>query len=253
MLKNILRKNTPLPDPTSVLISGHGTGRISESYKAIRTNIMHLLKDSESKTILVTSPYANAGKTTTTANLAITFAQLGKKVLMIDADMRRPSLHRLFSVVSDQGLSNVLTGSDYATAIMPTKYENLFILPAGCVPKNPSELLLTPCFSKLLAKLSAEYDTIFIDAPPVDAVTDSVIISQKVTGTILVIRQNHTEKEALLRTINMLNSVNANLLGYVLNAVDYNKFSYRYGHYYGNYSDKYSSYYADSSEESSEK
>lgn len=215
----------------------------NESYKAIRTNILHLLKDSDSKIILITSPYANAGKTTSTANLAITFAQLGQKVMVIDADMRKSSLHKLFALPSSPGLSNVLTGADYKTVIQQTTYDNLYLIAAGKTPDNPSELLHSAGFNKLLESLSAEYDCIFIDTPPVDAVTDAVIISQQSTGTILVIRQNSTEKDALLRTVNTLKNVNANILGYILNAVDYDKFSYRYGHYYGRYGSKYSSKY----------
>ncbi len=225
----------------------------NESYKAIRTNILHLLKDFESKIILITSPYASAGKTTSTANLAITFSQLGQKVLVVDADMRKSALHRLFSMSSTPGLSNVLTGTNHTEVIKKTPYDNLYLLPAGAVPQNPSELLHSERFSELLKTLSSEYDCIFIDTPPVDAVTDAVIISQQTTGTLLVIRQNSTEKDALIRTVNTLNNVKANILGYILNAVDYDKFSYRYGHYYGRYGGKYSSKYYSYSTDNTER
>lgn len=236
------RKSNGSAHSSSILIP-NGDFKANESYKAIRTNMLHLLKDVTSKTILITSPYANAGKTTTSANLAIAFAQLGKKVLLIDADMRKPTIHKLFSTHSTPGLSNIIAGKATKDVIKGTKYENLYILTAGSIPPNPSELLHSDVFTNLVAELSTEYETIFIDAPPVDAVTDAVIISQLTAGTVLVIRQNSTEKDALVRTVNSLKNVNANILGYVLNAVDYEKFSYKYGHYSGKYIYKYYSYY----------
>ena len=236
------RKSNASAHSSSILIP-NGDFKANESYKAIRTNMLHLLKDVPSKTILITSPYANAGKTTTSANLAIAFAQLGKKVLLIDADMRKPTIHKLFSTHSTPGLSNILADKATKDIIKSTNYENLYILTAGNIPSNPSELLHSDIFSNLIAELSNEYETIFIDAPPVDAVTDAVIISQLTAGTVLVIRQNSTEKDALIRTVNALNNVNANILGYVLNAVDYEKYSYKYGHYSGKYIYKYYSYY----------
>ena len=239
---NFRRKSGASAHPSSILIP-NGNFKANESYKAIRTNILHLLKDATTKTILVTSPYANAGKTTTSANLAIAFAQLGKKVLLIDADMRKPTIHKLFSTHSTPGLSNLLIGQESKNIIKSTNYENLYLITAGNIPENPSELLHSDIFSKLITELSSEYDTIFIDAPPVDAVTDAVIISQLTAGTVLVIRQNSTEKDALVRTVNSLKNVKANILGYVLNAVDYEKFAYKYGHYSGKYIYKYHSYY----------
>ena len=239
---NFYRKSGASAHPSSILIP-NGNFKANESYKAIRTNILHLLKDATTKTILVTSPYANAGKTTTSANLAIAFAQLGKKVLLIDADMRKPTIHKLFSTHSTPGLSNILSGQDAKDIIKSTDYENLYLITAGNIPENPSELLHSDIFSKLVTEFSSEYDTIFIDAPPVDAVTDAVIISQLTAGTVLVIRQNSTEKDALVRTVNSLKNVKANILGYVLNAVDYEKFAYKYGHYSSKYIDKYYSYY----------
>ncbi len=216
----------------------------NESYKSIRTNILHLLKTSNNNQILITSPYAGAGKTTTSANLAHSFAQLGKKVIIVDADMRKPSLHKAFSIHHIPGLSEYLGEKTYSLRIEATEYENLFILPAGLAPENPAELLHSARFSDLISELSTKYDYVFIDAPPVDVVTDAVIISQFVAGTILIVRQNSTEKDTLIRTVNALKNVNANILGYVLNAVDYNKFSYRYGHYSSKYGNSYyNSYY----------
>ena len=215
----------------------------SESYKAIRTNILHLTKSSKHNQILITSPYAGAGKTTTSANLATTFAQLGKKVLLIDSDMRKPSLHKYFSLSHSPGLADYLSSVSNTLTMYDSGYENLSVITAGTTPSNPSELLHSQKFSQLISELSEKYDFIFIDSPPVDVVTDAVIISQLVTGTVLVVRQNHTEKDTLLRTVSALKNVNANVLGYILNAVDYKKYSYKYGHYTTKYGSKYSPHY----------
>ena len=236
-LNGVIKK--ALHHPSSVLITGDDF-RANESYKAIRTNILHLLNDTDNKSVLITSPYAGAGKTTTTSNLAITFAQLGKKVLIIDADMRKPSIHKLFSLPLSPGLSDILSGNKSGDFIHKSKFDNLHILCAGNPPDNPAELLSNEIFKNLLKE---EYDYIFVDAPPVDAVTDAVILSQLVCGTIIVIRQNHTEKDTLMRTVNRIKKVNANIIGYILNAIDYEKFSYKYGHYSGRYTKKYYNYY----------
>ena len=249
-MKLKLKTNKPIT-PTPALVSDEDF-HSKEAYKAIRTNILHLLKDSDKKTILITSPYAGAGKTTTVANLAITFAQLGKKVLIIDCDMRKPSIHKIFSLHSTPGLSSILAEDMGADIIRETSYDNLHVLTAGAIPANPSELLHSNKFTDLLNDLSEKYDIIFIDAPPVDVVTDAVIISPQAAGTVLVIRQNSTEKEELLRTVQTLRKVNANILGYVLNAVDYEKFSYRYGHYTTKYNKRYSYYYYQAPEEEKE-
>ena len=232
---NKLKNNKKHRTVTSAVLLPNGDFKASESYKAIRTNIIHMLADIEEKTILITSPYAGAGKTTTCANLAITFSQLGKKVLIIDADMRKPTMHKLFSLHLSSGLSDILSGKN-EYKIQKTGNEGLFILTAGSIPANPSELLHSPKFAQLLKEFSKEYDFVFVDAPPVDAVTDAVVISQNVSGTLLVIRQNSTEKEALVRTVSSLKKVNANILGY-------EKFSYRYGHYTGKYGARYETYY----------
>ena len=238
-----LKSKTSKPVTTTPALVCDEDFRSKEAYKAIRTNILHLLKESDKKTILITSPYAGAGKTTTVANLAITFAQLGKKVLIIDCDMRKPSIHKIFSLHSTPGLSSILAGDTDTDIIRETSYDNLHVLTAGAIPTNPSELLHSSKFTNLLNKLSEKYNILFIDAPPVDIVTDAVIISPQAAGTVLVIRQNSTEKEELLRTVQTLRKVNANILGYVLNAVDYEKFSYSYGHYTTNYRKRYSYYY----------
>ena len=234
--------------PSSVLMPADDF-RATESYKAIRTNILHLLSNTNGKSILLTSPYAGAGKTTTTANLAITFAQLGKKVLIIDGDMRKPIIHKMFSIPLSPGLSDIISGESNTANIKDSGFENLFILTAGTIPSNPAELLSSKSFNELLKNLSENYDFIFIDAPPVDAVTDAVIISQQVSGTAIVIRQNYTEKTTLIRTVNALKKVNSNIIGYILNAVDYEKFSYKYGHYSGKYTKKNYNYYRSSVKE----
>lgn len=242
MLKKLFKKTVPSGINSSILTPTSDFKSL-ESYKAIRTNILHLLKNEEKKQLLFTSPYAAAGKTTTCSNLAITFAQLGKKVILVDADMRRPMIHNVFSLPQAPGLSDYLSEKDADVTINETSYSNLYAITAGNIPNNPSELLHSANFTSLIERLSEEYDFVFFDAPPVDAVTDAVIIGEQVFGTILVVRQNSTEKDALCRTVTSLNNIGANILGYVLNSVDYDKFSYRYGHYYNKYGYAYNKYY----------
>ncbi len=244
MPKKFKKTVNPPSSQASMLNPSHDFNAL-ESYKAIRTNILHLLKDQERKQILFTSPYAAAGKTTTSSNLALTFAQLGKKVVLVDADMRRPMIHNLFSLSQAPGLSEYLSGKDEDITIKESTHENLYIITAGTIPHNPSELLHSDNFKALVEKLSTEFEFVFFDAPPVDAVTDAVVIGEQIYGTILVVRQNSTEKDALRRTVSSLNNVGANIIGYVLNSVDYEKFSYKYGHYYSRYGyyNKYQKYY----------
>lgn len=220
----------------SVLLSDNMPFSVSESYKGIRTNILHVLRDAEKKSFAITSPSPGTGKTTVTVNLGITFAQLGQKTVIIDADMRKPMIAKLFSIQTVSGLSEYLSGENNEVEVNPTVYPGLYAVTAGKIPHNPSELLSSPRFSQLLNKLSEEFEYIIVDTPPVGMVTDAAVISDSVSGTVVVIKQNYTYKDRFDKTIENLKKVDANIIGYVLNAVDENKYSYKYGHYsyYGN-------------------
>ncbi|MEX3618255.1 CpsD/CapB family tyrosine-protein kinase [Paenibacillus glucanolyticus] len=191
---------------------------ISEVYRMLRTKIHFSLKDQELKTIVVTSSQAGEGKTTTISNLAITYAQEGKRVLLIDADLRKPSLHRVFSLPNHQGLSTLLTGlTNIQDSIQETVISPLSLLTSGPVPSNPSDLIDSSVMKELLNDLKEQYDVILIDTPSVLTVTDSVIVSALCDGVVMVVASGKVRKDHLKKAKEQLDHVNAQILGVVLN------------------------------------
>ncbi|WP_338587239.1 CpsD/CapB family tyrosine-protein kinase [Clostridium baratii] len=203
----------------------------AESYRILRTNIMYSSFDKKIKRILVTSSEPGEGKSTTSGNLALAFAQDEKKVILIDCDLRKPSLHKKFRISNNRGLSDVIIDRDKLNKCIQKRTEYLDILTAGKIPPNPSEMLGSKAMSSLLDELSNVYDVIILDSPPVLAVTDAQILSTKVDGTVLVVRAEKTKKDIVLAAKGVLDKVNANILGTVLNGGDKNKDNYYY--YYG--------------------
>jgi len=216
--------------------------QMAESYRALRTSLLLSNLGAPPKVIMVTSARPQEGKTTTSINTAIVLAQKGVRVLLVDADLRRPSVHKALGMGPRSGLSNVLTGSATlqqtitSSAILP----NLFIMPAGTPPPNPAELLASSNMRDLLAELREMYDHIVIDTPPTLSVTDAVVLSPRADATILVIRSGHTTKQALRRARDILMQVNAHVAGVLLNAVDLTSPDY---YYYYEYQGKYTQYY----------
>lgn len=204
----------------------------AESYRILRTNIMYSSFDKEIKRILVTSSEPGEGKSTTSGNLALAFAQDEKKVILIDCDLRKPSIHKKFRISNNRGLSDVIIDRDKLNKCIQKRTEYLDVLTAGKIPPNPSEMLGSQAMSGLLDELSNIYDVIVLDSPPVLAVTDAQILSTKVDGTVLVVRAEKTKKDTVLAAKGVLDKVNANILGTVLNGGDKNKDNYYY--YYGN-------------------
>ena len=205
----------------------------SESYRGIRTSILFSSAESAPQVILITSAGPKEGKTITTANLAVTMAQSGSKVMILDCDMRRPKLHKVFGAARDQGVSNILVGStDLDKAIFHTHLPNLDIIPCGPIPPNPSEMLGSARMSTLLNKLRKQYAHILIDSPPSTAVTDAVVLSKSVDGVVLVIRAGDTVREIVKNGVAQLETVGAHILGAVLNGVDTGRDSYYYYQYY---------------------
>lgn len=203
----------------------------AESYRILRTNIMYSSFDKKIKRILVTSSEPGEGKSTTSGNLALAFAQDEKKVILIDCDLRKPSLHKKFRISNNRGLSDVIIDRDKLNKCIQKRTEYLDILTAGKIPPNPSEMLGSQAMSSLLDELSNVYDVIILDSPPVLAVTDAQILSTKVDGTLLVVRAEKTKKDTVIAAKGVLDKVNANILGTVLNGGDKNKDNYYY--YYG--------------------
>ena len=216
--------------------------QMAESYRALRTSLLLTSLGGPPKVILITSALPEEGKTTTSLNCAIVLAQRGTRVLLIDADLRRPSIHKTLGMGPRIGLSNVLTGSSTVeqaivrSGVLP----NLFVLPAGTPPPNPAELLGSSNMKNILDQLREQYDHIVVDTPPTLSVTDAVIMSIWADRVILVIRSGHTTKQALRRARDTLMQVNARVCGVLMNAVDLHSPDYYYYHEYrGKYGNGY--------------
>ena len=226
-----------ITDPKK-LLKNSSSFAVKEAYNAIRTNLMFTQHGEKCPIFVVTSPTANNGKTINSANLAISFAQMGKKTLIIDSDMRNPSLHKLFSLSSKNGLSEILAGLTDNIAVSKTDIENLSVLTAGKIPPNPAELLASERMDKLLAFVREHYDGVFIDTPPVNLVTDATVFAQKTTGYIIIIKTDTTKLPELKVTVNTLENLDSSILGFIINDINSNKKKY-YSYYR-----KYSKYYA---------
>ncbi|MCI0692983.1 polysaccharide biosynthesis tyrosine autokinase [candidate division KSB1 bacterium] len=210
---------------------------ISEAYRTFRTNIQYTKLDYELKALLVTSPGPGEGKSTSVANLAITMAQMGSKVLLIDSDLRRPILHSIFNIDRRVGLSNVLVGrATIEEAAQTTEIENLFVMPCGTLPPNPSELLGSSAMRTTLDAMKKKFDIVLFDSPPIIAVTDAAVLSSQLDGVILVIKSGQTDRDATFRAYSLLKNVKTRILGALLNGVQiesmYGSYYYYYHYYY---------------------
>ncbi|MGO9209654.1 MAG: GumC family protein [Terriglobales bacterium] len=214
----------------------------AEAYRTLRTSILLSSWGAPPKVLLVTSPLAQEGKTTTSVNTAIVLAQRGARVLMVDADLRRPSIHKAFGVPQRPGLSEYLTGNISECPTTPwAQLPNLHVLPSGGSPPHPAELLGSAMMNNVLAEWRKQFDHIVIDTPPALSVTDAVLLSVQADSVILVIRSGQTTKQALRRARQLLAYVNSKIIGVVVNAMDLNASDYYY--YYGYYGKKYGYYY----------
>lgn len=230
------KKTSAAPVANYSLLDDSMPQHLRESYNSMRTNLMFIMNNAERKQVVFTSSLPSEGKTTTTINTAILFAQMGARVLIIDADMRRPKVHRVLKVNYTPGLSDTLAKLKNASeCIQSSTVDNLDVLPAGTIPPNPSELLLSVQFDALLQEVATQYDYVFVDAPPVESVTDATIISTKVLGAVFVVRADSSQKPDLIESVEAIESAGGKVLGFVLNAVDetMNPASrrYRYGGY----------------------
>ena len=198
----------------------------AESYRTLRTNIQYSSFDKEYKTIVVTSSEPAEGKTTTAGNLAIAIAQGESKVLLIDCDMRKPSLHKRFRISNNYGLSDLLIHKKTMEDVAVQYNQNLAIIPAGKIPPNPSEMLGSKAMTTFLEEMKNHFDYIIMDTPPIGAVTDSQVLSTKVDGTILVVKAGQTKKDVVMNSVNAIKKVNGNIIGTVLNGVEQSKNKY---------------------------
>lgn len=210
---------------------------VSEQFRTIRTNIHFMSVDKPLRRIAFTSSSVSEGKSTVTANMAITWAQDGKKVLLIDADLRRSTLHRTFELPNNWGLTTILTSGlskiDLNEVIPNSGIKNLDVLTAGPIPPNPSELLNSKRMLNFLKAVEPMYDLVVIDVPPLLEVTDTQVLSDKLDGIVLVVRAGVTQKAGVARAVEMLKISKARLLGYVLNDADSEDAAYGYGYGYG--------------------
>ena len=216
---------------------------VSEVFRTLRTNIQFMNSNKKLKTLLVTSAFSGEGKSWIASNLAVTFAQTGKKVIIVDADMRKAVQYSIFSVFPRPGLSNYLSSidsegnddinSNLANYIQTTEIENLQLLVAGNVPPNPSELLVSNKMKELLEKLKERCDLVIIDGTPCALVTDSVILSRIVDSTLIVASHKETKKEALDTVVKNIKNVGGNICGIVYNKVPISSKKYSEAYYYG--------------------
>jgi len=199
----------------------------------LRTNVTFVSAEQRAlQVICITSPGPGEGKSTTAANLAITLAQQGAHTLLVDADLRRPHVHRSFNLVQEPGLTDILIGTSAPReAIRPNVIQGLDVLPGGALPPNPSELLGSEAMHRLLGELRAQYDTIIFDTPPTLAVTDATVLGRNADAVILVLRAGETDATAAQRAVEAFRRVQTRLAGAVLNGVQ--KTRDRYYYYYG--------------------
>jgi polysaccharide biosynthesis transport protein len=224
------------------LISDSAPPSFSEAFRALRTNILFSAADGGPRSIVVTSTGPSEGKTMVAGNVAIGLAQTGQRVLLIDADMRRPRAHELFGQSVEPGLSNLLVGAAKPSEVVrPSGVENLWIMPAGKTPPNPAELLGSRRFADLASSLGAHFDCVIIDTPPVLAVTDAAVVAHRATGVLFVIAADATSRQAAQTALDHLEHAHAKFLGAVLNRVDIERDSYYYARYYRK---DYANYYS---------
>ncbi|MEJ7458285.1 tyrosine-protein kinase [Staphylococcus saprophyticus] len=206
---------------------------VSEKFRGIRSNIMFSNAENEINSLLVTSEKTASGKSTITANIAVTYAQAGYKTLIIDGDMRKPTQHYIFDLSNNSGLSNlIINKTTYSESIKETKVDNLAILTAGPTPPNPSELIASSKFEDIFNELLTHYDFIVVDTPPVNTVTDAQIYAQTVGNCVLVIDAEKNNKNEVKKAKDLLGKAGGKLLGAVLNKMSIDKNS-SYYYYYG--------------------
>jgi len=226
---------------------------ISESYRALRTNLQFACVDKDIKTIMVTSPARGEGKTTTTINLGIILAQTGKKVLLVDTDLRRPRLHHTFNLRRERGITSLLVSEDLqpADCILNTDIDNLYVIPSGPLPPNPSEILGSEKVNRIFSDLKTEFDYILLDTPPLMTVTDAAVLSsreQAIDSIVIVIKAAQTPREVAIQGLSSLDKVKNKILGAILNSINVEKGSYYYYYYHYDYAYGYKYGYGDEKE-----
>ncbi len=220
------------PELKNLVCVSDPNSAVSEAYRALRTNLAFAGLSKPLRTIMITSPTADEGKSTVLANLAITIAQTERRVLVVDGDLRRPCLHELFGLPNDAGLTDILLhpGAPADAPIRETSVPGLSVLTSGPLPPRPADLLSSRRMEEAIAWLAGQADQVLFDSPPINAVTDAAILATRVDGVLLVVRERHTRREAVQEARDRLTRVDAPLLGAVLNGVNLDR---SFGQYYG--------------------
>lgn len=202
----------------------------AEAYRSLRSNIEYSSFDDEYRAIVVTSSVPGEGKSTTSGNLALSLAQSGNKVLLVDCDMRKPSIHKKFKISNMSGTAELLLRKESFEDVANFYNENLTIITAGKIPPNPSEMLSSRAMTAFIKEMKKEFKYIILDTPPLQAVTDAQVLSTKADGVLLVVRAGSTKRDAVLNSVDLIKKVKGKVIGTVLNGVENKKNSY---YYYG--------------------
>ena len=242
------KKNNKTEDAANVekaknVLTSDSKFAIVEGYKIARTNLVFSLTAQDSNCVAVTSWSKGEGKSTATVNLAISFAKMGKRVLLIDTDLRRPNLHNLLKLKNDTGVSDIIGQfGDFQTAVHHDAVANLDVLTSGAIPPNPSELLASPYFAELIKKVKEEYDYVIMDTPPLGVVTDTLLLKDFVGGYVMVVREKVTSHGDIERALQSIKLADTKVLGFIKVGCEmrsrgygYNKFRYRSNYSYNYY------------------
>jgi capsular exopolysaccharide synthesis family protein len=231
-------------DGTPLLDNGVNAG-FAEAFRMVRTNLVFSTVDAGSQAICITSSGPGEGKTLVGSNLAVALGQTGQRVLLIDADMRRPRVHEVFEMAQEPGLSNLLVGdAKTADAVKQTRSKGLWVLPAGRIPPNPAELLGSTRFKDFVTTVSQHFDWVVIDSPPVMAVADAAVIANIASGVVFVVGAEMTSRTVARTAVEHLANARGRLIGAVLNRVDLDGNAYYYSQYYRR---QYGEYYTSTS------
>lgn len=232
-----MAENNNAEDRTNELITKNfPKSPVTEAFRSLRTNLSFLSPDNPLRSILVTSSGPGDGKTLVLVNLGVSMAQNGQKIIIIDADIRKPMVHRFFKMTNHTGLSSILTGdASLAEGLKSTEIDNLSVITTGPIAPNPAELLSSKKMDEVLKEAEARADIVLVDAPPAVIVTDPVILASKVDGVLLVVASHETPKDLLKQARENLENVQANIIGTILNKYPVGKSRY-YNRYYSHYS-----------------
>ena len=200
----------------------------AEAYRSLRSNIEYSSFDDEYRAIVVTSSVPGEGKSTTSGNLALSLAQSGNKVLLVDCDMRKPSIHKKFKISNISGTAELLLRKESFEDVANCYNENLTIITAGKIPPNPSEMLSSRAMTAFIKEMKKDFKYIMLDTPPLQAVTDAQVLSTKADGVLLVVRAGSTKKEMVLNSVDLIKKVHGKTIGTVLNGVENKKNNYYY-------------------------